>query len=238
MNESYESILTATDVLKKYPTGFQSGPSTFSIQAGEAVAFLGPNGAGKSTLFQMISGNMDPDSGQIFFQDQKLHPEAYEIKKQIGYLPQNMMLPKWSTGKEVLNYAAGLYQISNPVSKLKELMEYWDCGSYQHKPLESCSHGMQKRIGLALSCLHNPRLLILDEPFSGLDLFHIRALIDEIRRRKENGLGTILSTHIAPYVARLCSSVLVIESGSMSSLEGWSELSESDKVSGIESRFQ
>ena len=238
MNETNESILKVTEVVKKYPTGFQSGPSTFDIKPGDTVAFLGPNGAGKSTLFQMISGNMDPDSGQILFQNQKLHPEAYDMKKKIGYLPQNMMLPKWSSGKEVLNYAAGLYQISNPESALNELMKYWDCASYQHKPLESCSHGMQKRIGLALSCLHNPQLLILDEPFSGLDLFHIRALIDEIKRRKSCGLGTILSTHIAPYVARLCSSVQVIESGKMTELTTWSGLAESEKVSVIESRFQ
>lgn len=96
---------------------------------------------------------------------------------------------------------------------------------------------MQKRVALALATIHNPKLLILDEPFSGLDLFHIKALHDVIESRRAQGLITILSTHIAPYAARLCNKVLLLKHGKLHCLEQWSDKNALDRISAIEKFF-
>ncbi len=116
-------------------------------------------------------------------------------------------------------------------------MQYWDCDYYASKPIATLSHGMQKRIGLAIASLHDPELLILDEPFSGLDLFHIKALEDEVKNRKKRNLTTIVSTHIAPYVARLCDDVFIVDSGQVSTLSGWQEADHLTRVDLIEAKF-
>lgn len=230
-------ILYVQGLTKSWHSGFVSGPSDFSVEGGDVLGILGANGAGKSTLFQMISGNLDKDSGELLLLGKKLHPQSSELKRKIGYLPQNMQLPKWVTGREILEYAASLYGLSDRSSLLSELMETWDCAAYQDVPLAACSHGMQKRIGLALSCIHNPELLILDEPFSGLDLYHIKALTHAVRERKQKGLATILSTHIAPYVASLCTDIRLIQKGKMTGLANWQTQDEASRVTSITAFF-
>ena len=232
-----DSLLTVKDLTKKYPSGFQFGSANFELQSGSTVAFLGPNGAGKSTLFQMLTGNLDPSSGHINLEGAKLSPDAFELKRMVGYLPQHLQLPKWVSGREVLRYAANLYQLPEPMKQIEGMMERWDCHSYQNQPLASCSHGMQKRVGLALANIHTPRLLILDEPFSGLDLYHMRTLEELITERRKAGLATIISTHITPFVAKLCQQVFIIKKGQVQQLGGWAEHSYEDKVKAIENQF-
>lgn len=232
-----QALLVVKNVDKKYPSGFQLKNISFSLSPGQCIGFLGPNGAGKSTLFQMLTGNLDASKGEIFLKNKKLNPEAFLVKRQVGYLPQHLNLPQWVTGTEILNYAASLYQLKDGSEKIKEQMEYWDCKSYAHQAIAACSHGMQKRIGLALATIHEPVLLILDEPFSGLDLYHIRALKNEINRRKEKGLATILSSHIAPYVANLCQNIFLFKNGQISQISAWKDKSYLDKIDAIERSF-
>ena len=208
-----------------------------SLDGGKTVAFLGKNGAGKSTLFQLLTGNLDATDGLVRIAGKRLTPDTPEHKKLIGYLPQKHVLPKWVTGQEVLRYAAGLYGINDAHSKLKQSMEYWDCASYAKKPLAALSHGMKKRVALALATLNDPELLILDEPFSGLDLFQIKALDTEIQRRATAGKLTILSTHIAPYTAKLCNDVYVVENGKIAELPKYKESDQLQRVALIESKF-
>jgi ABC-type multidrug transport system ATPase subunit len=164
-------------------------------------------------------------------------PEKYELKRAIGYLRQNLGLPRWATGRELLNYVASLHALADQTKVVETAMDYWDCRDYQNIPMAACSHGMQKRIGLAVATMHNPALLILDEPFSGLDLFHIRALFREIVRRQDAGLTTILSTHIAPYAAKLCHRALVLSRGQLSELNHWTDADEAARIGLIEHEF-
>ena len=230
-------IVSVKNLRKDYPTGFSLGEASFDLGINTTVGFLGPNGAGKSTLFQLLTGNLDPSSGQIFFENRKLTPDAFEIKRKIGYLPQNLTLPRWVSGREILLYASRLYEIDNPNERIKDMMIKWDCQSYGHLPLAACSHGMQKRVGLALANLHSPKLLILDEPFAGLDLYHTETLKSLIRSRQELGQCTVLSTHISPYVAELCSAVYLITKGKIKELELWSRCSEQEKMTQIHRAF-
>ena len=230
-------LLEVKNLTKSFGEGWKLGPVHLTLSAGEICALLGKNGAGKTTTFQILTGNMDAGSGEIRIKGEKLTPDAFQLKQKIGYLPQNPVLPRWASGEEILLYAAGLYEIKDKQTFVNKLMDYWDCAYYRKKPLAALSHGMQKRVGLALASMHDPDLLILDEPHSGLDLFHIRALDELLLTRQRNQKTTIMSTHIAPYTAKLCDRVLIIESGSVSQLVGWETQSFVERISAIESRF-
>lgn len=238
MNQSAEttSLLELKNLIRSYQQTFTVGPVNLSIMPGEVIAIMGANGAGKSTLYQMITGNSDATSGEIFFKGKRLLPEKVELKKQIGYLPQDLALPKWVTPLDALKYSANLYG-SITSDKIKERLEVFSCMSYKNRPLQACSHGMQKRAGLAISTIHDPDLLILDEPFSGLDIIQTKALEDVIFERQAKGKSTILSTHIPPYVAKLCSRCVVIQEGSMHELDSFGDSDYLQRISMIEHEF-
>jgi ABC-type multidrug transport system ATPase subunit len=221
----------------RYPQGYELLPSSFAFAGGTTNAFLGANGAGKSTLFQLLSANLHASAGQIKLAGKLLAPEQYALKRAIGYLPQNLQLPPWITGIELLRYAANLYGIDAGPKRVEELLSYWDCREFATLALAACSHGMQKRIALALTFIHDPTFAILDEPFSGLDLYHTKALEEEISRREKLGKLTILSTHIIPYVVELCSSATIIKGGMVTSIADWKILSATEKAKKIASYF-
>lgn len=230
--------LKLDDVELTYPSSnFSLGPISLTINKGECIGLMGENGAGKSTLFQLITGNLRANTGKIHLGAERMLPENFLLKQKIGYMPQNLELPKWVSGKEVLNYAINLYDLPNPEQLCQDTMKYWDCQSYANKPLAACSHGMKKRVALGLASIHQPELLILDEPFSGLDLFHIKALQDLILARKKQHKITILCTHIAPYTARLCDSLLTLANGKISSMDTWSKGDYLKKIEDIENIF-
>lgn len=233
-----QDILKIEGLELEYPTSrFKLGPLSLAIKPKQVIGILGQNGAGKSTLFQMLTGNIRPDSGEVRIKDQLMRPDRPEVKRLVGYLPQALELPKWVNGQELLSYAIKLYQLDRADERRSEALSYWDSTHFAHKPLAACSHGMQKRIGLALATIHEPDLLILDEPFSGLDLYHIRSLQEMIRYRRERGQVTILSTHIAPYAAELCDEVTLIKSGQFHHLGRWGETELLPRIQMIENFF-
>jgi ABC-type multidrug transport system ATPase subunit len=211
-------ILEAVNLSKSYGTAYQLGPLDLTLTAGETVALMGPNGAGKTTLFQLLTGMTDASTGEIRLLGKRLTPDTPLVKRLVGYLPQNHYLPRWVSGIDILNYGASLYGFTDGPARVKKAMQYWDCASYAHKPLASCSHGMKKRVALALAILHDPVALFLDEPYSGLDLYHIKSLDEVILARQKAGQVTILSTHVAPYAARLCNRALVLKKGQLTTL--------------------
>jgi ABC-2 type transport system ATP-binding protein len=230
-------MLTLRNCKKVFAHGFTLTTGSFELLAGETVGFLGANGSGKTTLFELLTGNSDATSGEILLGSERLLPDKPLLKRQIGYLPQTMHLPKWVTPREILFYAASLYQLPNARECVQAAIEYWDCVSYSRKPLVTCSFGMQKRVGLALATLHTPQCLVLDEPFSGLDLFHIRALENAIEERQKRGMTTLLSTHILPYVVSACQRVLILTEGRVWEIDDWKASSAEQKMARIEAHF-
>lgn len=209
-------MLQAIGLVKRYDQGdFCLGPIDLTLETGETIGILGHNGAGKSTFFHLITGNSYLSAGKLLLDGQPVSPDRTDLRKQIGYLPQNLNFPEWASSYDLLDYMIALHQISNRDAIIKDLCEKWDLHDYLHKPVKACSHGMQKRLGLAIASLHEPKLLILDEPFSGLDLKHIKALVSLIKERRQAKQMTILSTHIAPYAASLCQRLFMIQQGSI-----------------------
>ncbi len=201
---------------------FHLGPVNAEFNAGEVVGVLGKNGAGKSTLFNLLTGTSDAVSGDVLLVGKKLRTDTPELKRLIGYLPQHHVLPPWSTPVEILDYAATLLAVEK--NGLSEVLAYWDLTEFKSKPLQTLSYGTQKRVALAVATFAAPPVAILDEPFSGLDIYHIRALEIELKRRKDLGLISLVSTHIVSQTASLCDRVLIVKDGNLKELSPWTQI--------------
>jgi ABC-2 type transport system ATP-binding protein len=200
------------EVTKIYGTQRALDQVSFTINSGEAVGFLGPNGAGKSTMMKIITGYLQPNSGHVWINDFPIDGNTIEIKKQIGYLPENNPLYADLYVREYLRFVAGTYSIKNCGNRIEEIIEMTGLGRESHKKIGSLSKGYRQRVGLAQALIHDPQVLILDEPTSGLDpaqLVEIRQLIRSISANKT----VMLSTHIMQEVEALCDRIIVINRG-------------------------
>jgi len=187
---------------------------SFSIATGEIVGFIGPNGAGKSTTMKMITGFLPPTTGEITVNDLNNMDHPMEIKRIIGYLPENNPLYPEMYVKEYLEYAAGMYGIRGHHAKrrIAEIVEMTGLTREQHKKIGKLSKGYRQRVGLGQALIHDPEVLILDEPTSGLDpnqIIEIRNLISSVGKEKT----ILLSTHIMQEVEAICDRVLIIDRG-------------------------
>lgn len=185
---------------------------SFTVNKGELVGFLGPNGAGKSTTMKIITGFLPQDAGDILIDGQKVSGQNLEYKKQIGYLPEHNPLYTDLFVKEFLEITAGFYHLKNIKHRVAEMIELTGLGIEQHKKIRALSKGYRQRVGLAQALIHDPSILILDEPTTGLDpnqLEEIRALIRQISKEKT----VILSSHIMQEVEAVCNRVLIINKG-------------------------
>lgn len=185
---------------------------SFELKTGELVGFLGPNGAGKSTLMKIITGFLASNTGTVTINNEKVTSSNHEIRKNIGYLPEHNPLYTELYIKEFLTLTAGFYKLSNKKKHVKEVIEMTGLGPEQHKKIKALSKGYRQRVGLAQALIHNPSILILDEPTTGLDpnqLEEIRSLIRNISKEKT----VLFSTHIMQEVEAICNRVIIINQG-------------------------
>ena len=186
---------------------------SFEVKTGEIVGFLGPNGAGKSTLMKIITGFIPATLGSILVNGLKVTPDNIEIKKQIGYLPENNPLYPEMYIREYLDFIASFYNSNKPRKKLIDnIIELTGLAPEQKKKIGSLSKGYKQRVGLAQALIHNPAVLILDEATSGLDpnqIIEIRNLIKEIGKEKT----VLISTHIMQEAEAICQRVVIIDRG-------------------------
>jgi len=205
-------------VSKSYGNQLAIDKISFSVESGSIMGILGPNGAGKSTLLKIISGYLRSTSGSVKIDDLEVDPENPEIKKFIGYLPENNPLYTDLYVREYMDLVAGFYKIPNRKSRIEEMIEMTGLGSEVFKKIGTLSKGYRQRVGLAQALLHDPALLILDEPTSGLDpaqLVEIRQLIRNISSKKT----VLLSTHIMQEVEAVCDRVLILNQGKVVALD-------------------
>lgn len=183
---------------------------SFEIKKGEIVGFLGPNGAGKSTMMKILTTYSKADKGEAFVNDYDVLSKPREVQKCIGYLPEHNPLYKDMYVKEYLAFNAEVYKISK--KRITKVIEQTGLSPEAHKKIGALSKGYQQRVGLASALLHDPEVLILDEPTTGLDpnqLIEIRKLIKEISKKKT----ILVSTHIMKEVEAVCDRVLIINEG-------------------------
>lgn len=185
---------------------------SFTVGAGELLGFLGPNGAGKSTLMKIITGYLPADRGEVFLDDEKISTGKTSFRKNIGYLPEHNPLYTDLYVKEFLEITAGFYQLKNKKQHVARMVELTGLGDEQHKKIGALSKGYRQRVGLAQALIHDPKVLILDEPTTGLDpnqMEDIRSLIRSISWEKT----VILSSHIMQEVEAVCNRVVIINKG-------------------------
>jgi len=199
---------------KKYGGQRAVDDISFEVKTGEILGFLGPNGAGKTTTMRMITNFINPTEGNIYIGGKLLNDNPDEIKKFIGYLPENNPLYGDMPVIDYLEFVAGLQGIRKEDVQLRvaEMIRVTGLNEEKHKKIGELSKGYRQRVGLAQALIHDPEILILDEPTSGLDpnqIVEIRKLIRELGRHKT----VILSTHILPEVEATCDRILIINRG-------------------------
>lgn len=187
---------------------------SFTISSGEIVGLLGPNGAGKSTMMKIITCFIPPTSGNITVNGNDIYENSLEVRKMVGYLPENNPLYLDLYVKEYLEFVAGIYKVGYIKNRVSEMIHLTGLDMEQHKKIGSLSKGYRQRVGLAQAMIHDPDVLILDEPTSGLDpnqLVEIRNLIKKIGKEKT----IMLSTHIMQEVEAVCSRAIIIDKGNI-----------------------
>jgi gliding motility-associated transport system ATP-binding protein len=186
---------------------------SFEVKTGEIVGFLGPNGAGKSTMMKILTGFIPPTSGTARINGMDVETGLEEIRMQIGYLPENNPLYPEMYIREYLGFVASLYKSGDPIkTQVDRIIDVTGLVPEQKKKIGSLSKGYRQRVGLAQALIHNPGVLILDEPTTGLDpnqIVEIRNLIVEAGKKKT----VLLSTHIMQEVEAICDRIIIIDKG-------------------------
>ena len=185
---------------------------SFSLIKGEIVGFLGPNGAGKSTLMKIITCYLEQDSGKVQVCDLNTIEQNLKVKAKIGYLPEHNPLYTDMYIKEYLTFVGRIYKVQNLNNRITEIIQQTGLTAEQSKKIGELSKGFKQRVGLAAALIHNPEILILDEPTTGLDpnqLVEIRNLIKEVGKDKT----VLLSTHIMQEVDEMCNRIIIINKG-------------------------
>jgi ABC-2 type transport system ATP-binding protein len=201
-----------TGLSKTYDNQKAVDSISFEAGPGKILGFLGPNGAGKSTTMKMLSCYLTPSSGFAEIAGFDTQKQALEVKKVLGYLPENTPLYSDMYVKEFLQFIASTYKLPNTKQKVANVIEQVGLSEESHKKIHMLSKGYRQRVGLAQAIIHDPKVLILDEPTSGLDpnqLADIRLLIKDLGRERT----VILSTHIMQEVEALCDQVIIINKG-------------------------
>lgn len=205
--------IIVSDITKKYGAQLALNSVNFKINPGEIVGLLGPNGAGKSTLMKIITCFIPPTAGDVHVFGHSIRENSIEIRKKVGYLPENNPLYTEMYIRECLEFIAGIHQLGdNKVRRINEIMDLTGLHPERKKKIGALSKGYKQRVGLAMALIHNPEILILDEPTSGLDpnqLIDIRNLIIEIGKEKT----VVLSTHIMQEVQAMCTRAIIINKG-------------------------
>ncbi|MEO6539193.1 MAG: ABC transporter ATP-binding protein [Ferruginibacter sp.] len=206
-------LLELRNIKKYYATQKAVDDITFNIEKGSIFGLLGPNGAGKTTLLRMITGIFYPDSGEINFNGKKFDP--LQNSAEIGYMPEERGLyKKMKIGEQAL-YLARLKGLSKTEAneRVKEWFIKFEMQSWWNKKVEDLSKGMSQKLQFVTTVLHNPKLVILDEPFSGLDPVNANLIKEEIFKLAQNGSTVIFSTHRMEQVEEICDHIILLNKG-------------------------
>ncbi len=208
-------MIRTKNLTKEYG-GFKAVDNlNLKIDKGQIYGFLGPNGAGKTTTMLMLLGILKPTQGEIYLMGESLTKNPLSLKKRIGVVSEKQYLYKEMTAGEYLSFFASLYQVKNKEKKIKELLSAVRLLDVKNRKLGAFSRGMQQKLGFARALLHDPELLLLDEPVSGLDPTGIKQVRDLIENENKKNRTIFISSHLLSEVERLCSKVAIINQGKL-----------------------
>lgn len=210
-----QTVLDVDSVVKRYHRKTAVDGVSFSVQRGEILGFLGPNGAGKTTTLRMIMGITAPDAGLVTFRLEGAGGSQRVPKHRVGYLPEERGLYKEARILDVLLFLASIKGMPKDEARRKALdwLERFGLGAYANAKVEELSKGMAQKVQFIAAVIHEPDLVVLDEPFSGLDPVNQEVFREEIRRLKERGAAVLLSSHQMNLVEETCDRIFLINNG-------------------------
>ena len=210
---------------------------SFTAEAGQILGFLGPNGAGKSTTMRMLTGYLEPSGGTASLGGFDIRQQSLEMRRILGYLPENTPLYTDMYVREFLSFVAETYQLDQTAFKVREVIDRVGLGDEQHKKISMLSKGYKQRVGLAQAIIHDPQILILDEPTTGLDPNQLRDIRDLIKNLGKDKT-VVLSTHVMQEVEALCDRVVIIKTGKLVANDLVSELKTKHSDHSLEEIFR
>ncbi|WP_036268866.1 ABC transporter ATP-binding protein [Mesoplasma seiffertii] len=211
MNTKHQTpIIKINNLSKRYPNGYGIFNIDLCVNQGEVFGYLGPNGAGKSTTIRTIMGYIKPDEGNCEVFDYNSWNDAAIIQSQVGYLPGEIAFPEFMTGTEFIKLVFNLRNQSN-WNEVEDLIKYWEFDP--NKKIKKMSKGMKQKVGLIIAFMHHPRLIILDEPTTGLDPLMQQKFIDLVNERKQQKTTFLMSSHIFEEIEKTCDKVAIVKSG-------------------------
>jgi ABC-2 type transport system ATP-binding protein len=220
--------IIVNNISKKYGEQLALNQVSFEVNTGEIVGFLGPNGAGKSTMMKILTCFIPQTSGSASVCGFDVNEQSLDVRRHIGYLPEHNPLYLEMYVKEYLSFIANIHQIKNQNARINEMIEITGLQKEFKKKIGALSKGYRQRVGLAQALIHDPQVLILDEPTTGLDpnqLAEIRNLIVEVGKSKT----VMLSTHIMQEVEAVCDKVIIINNGKIVANDSTAHLQSSNK---------
>jgi ABC-2 type transport system ATP-binding protein len=227
MNPNLNNNLIQTqELVKRFGEKTAVDRVTFEVSAGEVFGFLGPNGAGKTTTIKMIVGLLQPTSGSVSVAGFDLEEQPLQAKAVCGYLPDTPNLYPKLSGRELLRFVGDLYEIDQAQvnRRSQELLKLFELADVADDPIDTYSHGMQQKTALASALLHDPQVLVMDEPTVGLDPRSARIIKDILRQLAERGAAVFLSTHILEIAERMCDRIGIINEGQLIAVGTMQEL--------------
>jgi ABC-2 type transport system ATP-binding protein len=220
------ALIEAHELSKHYGGKYAVIHANFRVDKGEIFGFLGPNGAGKTTTIKMIVGLLQPSYGSVEVCGYDVQTQPLLAKASSGYVPDTPNLYAKLTGRELLRFVGDLYQMdrSQIDFRIKELLNLFDLSQVGYDTIDSYSHGMQQKIALAAAIMHDPKVLVLDEPTVGLDPRSARMIKDILRQLADRGAAIFLSTHILEIAERMCDRIGIINRGQLVAVGTMAEL--------------
>jgi ABC-2 type transport system ATP-binding protein len=211
----------------------------FQVDAGEIVGYLGANGSGKSTTVKIITGILQPNDGQVYFEGRNIVDDLPGFRAKLGYVPEEAHVYTYLSGMEYLQLVGRLRGMSERLITVKafNLLRLLGLESWRHSPISAYSKGMKQRVLIAASLMHDPKLLIFDEPLSGLDVDSARLFKDLLRQFAASGKAILYISHVLEVVERLCDRVVVIAKGKILADAAPRELTKLMKLTNLESAF-
>lgn len=212
---------------------------SFWLGAGEVLGYLGPNGSGKSTTVKMIIGLIKPTTGKVFFDGREIHEDLAGYRAQLGYVPEEAQVYTHLSGFEYLQLVGRLRGLEEALIERKalRLLKLLSLEGAQHAPLTDYSKGMKQRVLIAAALLHDPRLIVLDEPLSGLDVVTARLMKDLLLLLAREGKAILYISHVLEVVERVCERVIVLDRGMVVAEGAPRDLSDAMNLPTLESAF-
>jgi len=226
MSATPNALIETDHLTKKFGEKIAVDDASFQVHGGEIFGFLGPNGAGKTTTLKMLVGLLKPTDGTARIAGYDIQTQPLQAKALSGYVPDEPNLYSKLSARELLRFVGDLYQLhpAQVARRTDELLRLFDLTSAGDDLIESYSHGMQQKTSLAAALLHDPAVLILDEPTVGLDPKSARLIKDILRQIAERGAAIMLSTHILEIAERMCDRIAIINHGKLIAIGTLEEL--------------